>query len=264
MLIVDDPFEGRRSIGKSSFSVRWYLRYKLTPRPAFGWRGSIEALRPEDGGDFRTDPVQFGQRRRWRAQRVGVHPSSSSLRSERLARSQPPWSLERELKSIKLAADLSFEMRRQGTCIARLQLVEPFAWFRRSGWSSDIPSENSNPWIRLTCCHPLVGQRLALTAKSAAVFLLWCRRPDRGAGQRFAALLRQQRAHQGFAVDLVGLNPPPAPRCGRSRASSTTWLSTPSFCQHAINPKAVQPCLLDGDDIERICRSARDLLLELR
>ena len=35
--------------------------------------------------------------------------------------------LDQQLKSIELTADLSLKMRRQGTAIARLQLVEPLS-----------------------------------------------------------------------------------------------------------------------------------------
>jgi hypothetical protein len=76
---------------------------------------------------------------------------------------------------------------------------------------------------------PLVGHRLALTATSAAVFFLWRRRPDHGADPRFAAFVRQQSAHQGFASILLVL----ARRRRREdaiEAESTTWLSTPSLC----------------------------------
>jgi hypothetical protein len=68
--------------------------------------------------------------------------------------------------------------------------------------------------------NPLVCQRLALTAESAAVLVLWRRRPDHGADPRFTAFVRQQSAHQGFAVDLVGFSAPPTPRGRKPGASS--------------------------------------------
>src|SRR6202011_6208720 len=57
---------------------------------------------------------------------------------------------------------------------------------------------------------PLDCQRLALTAKTAAVFVFRRRRPDYGADTRFAAFVRQKRAHQSPTVDPVGLRPPSA------------------------------------------------------
>ena len=57
---------------------------------------------------------------------------------------------------------------------------------------------------------PLDCQRLALLVKTAAIFVSSRRRPDHGADTRFAAFVRQQRAHQSLAVDPVGLGPPPA------------------------------------------------------
>src|SRR5437660_1678923 len=111
---------------------------------------------------------------------------------------------------MKLAADLRLEMRRQGTCIARLQLVEPLASIPPQRLVTGYSLGEQQSLDPIDVLDPLVCQRLAFTAKSAAVFLLWSRRPDHGADTRFAAFVRQQSAHQGFAVDLVGFGPPPA------------------------------------------------------
>jgi hypothetical protein len=53
------------------------------------------------------------------------------------------------------------------------------------------------------------GQHLALSAKTASIFPVGCRRPYHRADAWFATLVRQQRANQRLAIDLVGLRPPP-------------------------------------------------------
>src|SRR5205807_2023730 len=81
----------------------------------------------------------------------------------------------------KLAADLSLEMRRQGTCIARLQLVEPLVSIPPQRLVTGYSLGEQQSLDPIDVLDPLVCQRLAFTAKSAAVFLLWSRRPDPGA-----------------------------------------------------------------------------------
>src|SRR5271168_3573711 len=102
-------------------------------------------------------------------------------------------------------------MRRQGTCIARLQLVEPSASIPPQRLVTGASLREQQSLDPIDVLDPLVGKRLALAAKSAAVFLLWRRRPDHGADPRFAACICQQSAHQGFAVDLGGFGPSPTP-----------------------------------------------------
>src|ERR1700692_2184067 len=90
-------------------------------------------------------------------------------------------------------------MRRQRTCVSRLPLIEPLAPIPPQRLIIGYSLAEQQSLDPIDVLDPLVGQRLALTAKSAAVLFLWRRRPDQGADTRFAAFVRQQSAHQGFA-----------------------------------------------------------------
>src|ERR1700719_2701120 len=76
-------------------------------------------------------------------------------------------------------------MRRQRTSAARLQLVEPLAPIPPQRLVIGYSLAEQQSLDPIDVLDPLVGQRLALTAKSAAVFFLWRRRPDHGADTRF-------------------------------------------------------------------------------
>jgi hypothetical protein len=91
-------------------------------------------------------------------------------------------------------------MRRQRTSAARPQLVEPLASIPPQRLVIGYSLAEQQSLDPIDVLDPLAGQRLALTAKSAAVFFLWRRRPDHGADTRFATFVRQQSAHQGFAA----------------------------------------------------------------
>src|ERR1700737_1603743 len=110
---------------------------------------------------------------------------------------------------------------------------------------------------------PFGGQRLALTAKPAAVFIFRRRRPYHGADARFAAFVCQQRANQSLAVDPVGLGPPP-PAGGRNRGRIDNVAFDLFALQHTVNPEAIQSRLLNDDDREGFSRPRERLLLELR
>ncbi len=81
-------------------------------------------------------------------------------------------------------------MRRQRTCIARLQLVEPLASIPPQRLVIGYSLGEQQSLDPIDVLDPLVRQRLALTAKSAAIFVLWRRRPDHGANTRFATFVR--------------------------------------------------------------------------
>ena len=77
-----------------------------------------------------------------------------------------------QLKPIEFASNLSLEMRRQGTCIARLQLIEPLASIPPQRLVTGYSLGEQQSLDPIDVLDPLVCQRLAFTAKSAAVFLL--------------------------------------------------------------------------------------------
>ena len=82
-------------------------------------------------------------------------------------------------------------MRRQGTAIARLQLAEPLASIATQRLVAGDTLGEQQSFDPVDVLDPLDCQRLALTAKTAAVFVLRRRRPDHGADTRFAAFVRQ-------------------------------------------------------------------------
>jgi hypothetical protein len=63
---------------------------------------------------------------------------------------------------------------------------------------------------RVDMANPLGRQSLTLAAEASAVFLLRFGHPHHSADARLAAFVRQQRANQRLAGDLVGLRTPTA------------------------------------------------------
>src|SRR5438045_2037012 len=112
---------------------------------------------------------------------------------------------------------------------------------------------------------PLGDQGLALTADPPTILLLRGRRLDHRADPRLAAFEGQQRANQGLAVNLVGFRPPPPSR-NQDRGSVDHMALNSLTLKHAMDPKAVQPSLLNDDDREALssplARLFRDLLEE--
>ena len=76
---------------------------------------------------------------------------------------------KQQLESIELTADLTLEMRRQGTAIARLQLVEPLASITTQRLVAGDTLGEQQSFDPVDVLDPLDCQRLALTAKTAAV-----------------------------------------------------------------------------------------------
>src|SRR3954469_7117445 len=61
-------------------------------------------------------------------------------------------------------------------------------------------------------CDPLSGQDLPLTADAALILLSRRGGFDHRTDPRLATLVGEKRTDQGFAIDLVGLRPPPPAR----------------------------------------------------
>ena len=120
--------------------------------------------------------------------------------------------LEQQFEPIELAADLSLEMLWQGTAIARPQLVEPSPTVAAQRLVTGYALGEQQSFDAIDVLDPLVDQHFALAAEAATIFFLGRRRFNHRAHSRFAALIRQQRAKQGLAVDPVGLGPPPPAR----------------------------------------------------
>jgi hypothetical protein len=117
--------------------------------------------------------------------------------------------------------------------------------------------------IPVDVLDPLDGQRLALAANPAAVFVFRRRHPDHGTDARLAALVSEQRANQGLAVDPVGLGPA-TPTRGRDRGRIDNAALNPLALQYPMNPEAIQSRLLNDDDRKQFPSPRKCPLFERR
>src|SRR6202049_2704810 len=72
---------------------------------------------------------------------------------------------------------------------------------------AEDPLGEEQPFDPVDVRHPLAHQRPALAADTPAVLLLRRRRPSHRTHPRLTTLVGHQRAHQGLAIDPVGLLP---------------------------------------------------------
>ena len=84
---------------------------------------------------------------------------------------------KQQLESIELTADLTLEMRRQGTAIARLQLAEPLASIATQRLVAGDTLGEQQSFDPVDVLDPLDCQSLALTTKTAAVFVFQASAP---------------------------------------------------------------------------------------
>src|SRR5512140_1264628 len=101
----------------------------------------------------------------------------------------------------------------QRTTVTGPEFLKPRPSFAQQGLIVRDALGEEQPLDPIDVLDPLRCQRLALAADSAAILLLWGRCSNHGAHPRLASLIRQQRAHQSFPVDLVSLRPSTSARC---------------------------------------------------
>ena len=82
-------------------------------------------------------------------------------------------------------------MHRQGTAVARRQLVEPLTSIAAQRLVTGDALGKQQPLDAIDVLDPLRDQHLALATEAATVFFLGCWRLDHRAHPRFAALERQ-------------------------------------------------------------------------
>jgi len=111
-------------------------------------------------------------------------------------------------------------------------------------------------------CDPLSGQDFPLTADAALILFSGRWGLDHRTDPRLATLVGEKRTDQGFAIDLVGLRPPPPAR-GRDRRRIDDVALDPFALQDTVDPKAVQPGFLDHDQREELARPGVCPRLEL-
>ena len=198
----------------------------------------------EDGGRLGAYAFDGEQHRRgfWRSLLCGQKRIPFALHGLDL--------LEQELQSIEFAADLSLEMRRQRTAIARSQLLESLPTTATQRFIPSCALRKQQSFDPIDVQDPFVSQHSTLTAQASAVLFLGCGRLDHRAHTRLAALIRQKRAKQRLAVDPVGLSSP-APTRRRDRSGIDNVAFDPFALQNTVNPEAVQSGFLNDDDWER-------------
>jgi hypothetical protein len=101
-------------------------------------------------------------------------------------------------------------MIRQRTAVAGLKLFQPLAAVAASRLVSGYPLGEQKSLDAVDVANPLSRQGLTLAAKASAVLLLGFGHPHHRADARLAAFVREQRANQRLAVDLIGLCAPTA------------------------------------------------------
>src|SRR3954466_4411439 len=119
-----------------------------------------------------------------------------------------------------------------------------------------MPCANRSPLIRLTCSTRSAVSVLR-SRQMRPVLLLRGGRLDHRTHPRLAALVGQQSPHQRLAVNPVGLGPsPPARRRDRRRCDDIALKAR--VLQHTMEPKTVEPCLLNDDQRKQLtCPGAR-------
>jgi hypothetical protein len=118
------------------------------------------------------------------------------------------------------------------------------------------------PLDAIDMLDPFGGQRLAFTTDPAPILLEWGRGLDHRTNPGLAALVGQQGANQGFAINLVSLRPP-TPTGRRDGGGIDNIALDPFLLQDAVDPEPVQPCFLDDDDRKDVPRPDACFLLEL-
>ena len=134
------------------------------PRPAFGWRSSGRA---PPTIQRRQIPVPIPPRSINIACGAGI-PSVSVAGVNKASRSASTALIcpSSSSSSIELTADLTLEMRRQGTAIARLQLAEPLASIATQRLVAGDTLGEQQSFDPVDVLDPLDCQRLALAASA--------------------------------------------------------------------------------------------------
>src|SRR5215217_802394 len=165
--------------------------------------------------------------------------------------------LEEEFEPVEFPAELRLEVPGQRAAITGPQFLKPGPAMAVHGLVVGYALREQEPLDPVNMLDPLGGQGLALAAEAAPVLLLGRGRLDHRADPRLAALVGQQSSHQRLAVNPVGLGPSPTAR-GRDRRRVDDMALNALALQHTVEPKAVEPCLLNDDQWKQVtCPGAR-------
>src|ERR1051325_5126121 len=103
-------------------------------------------------------------------------------------------------------------VHREGPTVTGPQLLQPLTPTLAQRLVAKDPLRKEQPFDPVDVSHPLADQRPALAADTSAVLLLRRWRPGHRTHPRLATLEGHQGAHQGLAIDPVGLRPPRSAR----------------------------------------------------
>src|SRR3954466_15169484 len=185
-----------------------------------------QALRPERGGCLGSNPFQRQQQGRWRWHagarlRPGQHGIALGFDGLDL--------FDQELEPVEFPADLGLQALRKRATIARDQRLKPLPAVSVQGLVVADPLGEQKPLDAIDVPDPFGGQGLALTTDPAPILLVWSRSLDHRTNPGLAPLVGQQGPHLGFAVDLVGLRPPPP--TGRRDGGGIDDMALDPFCR---------------------------------
>ena len=166
-----------------------------------------------------------------------------------------------QFQPIEFASDLRLEVDGQGPSITGDQLLQSLASITTTGLVVRNALRKQQSLDAIHMHDPLAYQRLALAAKTPAVLFVRGRWPNHGADSRFTALIGQQRAQQGLAIDPVRLGLAPPAR-GQDRGGVNDMAFDTLPFQHTVDPEAIQSSLMDDDNREGVASSSLRLRLQ--
>ena len=170
---------------------------------------------------------------------AGCGAASSASRSVSASRL-----IKQQFEPISSTPDLGLEMHRQGTAVARRQLVEPLAPIATGNVVTGDALGKQQSLDAIDVLDPLGDQHFALAAEVVSIFFLWRGAPSRT--PRFAALIPVARSR------------PRRRSCSSWRAAvGATSRSTTDrrhgfrrlALQHPMKPEAVETRFLNDDDL---------------
>src|ERR1700722_20113172 len=219
----------------------------------------IERLRPEHGGEVVFHSLQ-GEQHRDRIRRSLLARRLSRRRQQSFLRDLYRLDLfQKQLDPIELAADLRLQMRGQLPSVSSTQCFKPLPPVApQRGVVAALREQKTFDPVHM--CDALLDQCPPFAAEPPAIFLLGRGRNHHCADPRLAALVGKKRPQQYLAIKLVRLGPSSPPR-RRDRGRINHMALDALLLQNAVQPKPVQPRLMDRDD--RIALASSDLRLAL-
>ena len=158
--------------------------------------------------------------------------------------------IEDDLQATELTAKLRLQPGRQRPAVAGDQIVEAGAIVGVERSEARDALAGQQPLDPVGVANALAQQLLALPAKTAKILFLPAGRAYHRADAALAPTPSHQRAQQGLNVDGIGLAPTLAAVDG-DRGGDDDMARDAMGDEQPVQPKAVEPGLLHGDDRNR-------------